>query len=383
MRAYATARRLRYDADLDQPGFLTALPIDPARRFNILRGALPGGADGMFFHQLALRQVTTPNGRRWVARAYTAAATRVPEAIGVLLRFQIGRNVMEDDRYWQVEELTGLDRWKLAVAPAADRAVLDPFLSGAVRDLVAGQGDAIPQGFTITFRCGCLSVQHEGHVETPFELDRLAHAAAHLGTALRTACARATRPLPFDAALPPPAWLGSVDEPLARIGRAEVYHGDRFADVVVDPGLDVPPDEQVRGWAEGVARQRGLVAEDALAFHRAFPRVTRAGQAFAVFRGQLPGTDVRGRLVAYAERQLQLPHSGVNAALVPVRSGIADAPTQTLADGLAAGVRGGVLNVSRLRLEPGLEGGDLDRLATEAVEIAESWGVLDRRGGDV
>lgn len=143
------------------------------------------------------------------------------------------------------------------------------------------------------------------------------------------------------------------------------------------PGLDVPADEQVRAWIGGVARQRGLVAEDALAFHRAFPRVTRAGQAFAVFRGQLPGTGVSGRLVAYAERQIQLPHSGVNAALVPVRAGTADAPTQTLAEGLAAGVRGGVLNVSRLRVEPGLGGGELDRLATEAVEIAGSWGVLD------
>ena len=381
-KAYAAARGLRYTDNLDHPGFLAALPVHVDRRFDVLQGTLPGGEEGLVFHEIELHSVPTRQSLKLVPRLVTAAAVRVPEATGLLLRFEVGHghNVVEEDRYWGNETLDlGLDGWKLAVAPMADRAVLDPLIGGILKDVVAAApGEPVDKHLRIAFRCGTLVVRQEGYIESPSGFDLLCGRAGRVAAGMRAACAGATQPLPFDAELPAPSWLGTHEEPLLRADGMTVFSGDHLADVVAVPGLDVPPDDTVKEWIEGIARTRGLVIEDAIAFHRAFPRATRAGQAFAVFRGPLPGTEVPGRLVAYAERRLELPHSGVNAALIPVGPDVPDARPEPVGENTAAGIRGGMLNISRFRLEPGLDGGDLDRLAGEAVEVARSRGVLAR-----
>src|SRR5262249_56673595 len=74
------------------------------------------------------------------------------------------------------------------------------------------------------------------------------------------------------------------------------------------------------------ARDHGLIIEDRRRYHAAFPTLPVPGRVIAVMRGQLPGTDVVGRVAWHAERSESTRNVGRNAVLVSAAPDAKDTP---------------------------------------------------------
>ncbi|MCB1006680.1 MAG: hypothetical protein KDB35_21035 [Acidimicrobiales bacterium] len=199
----------------------------------------------------------------------TAVLLRVPEA-ALLPRLVIRRS----DRMSGVGNTDlgplGLGGYRLAgtVAP--------PALVQAV--LAAGAGQvlaSLPYPFVeARYAYGSLALRCNGYLVDESALDALVSQACGIAAALRSAAAPLLAPRPFQVALEPdvggpPEWA---------------------------PWYPVTNHLWTNGFRDLAARH-DLVMEQPADLHRANPRLPVAGVAHGVLRGNLPGTQVPGRLV--------------------------------------------------------------------------------------
>lgn len=326
-RAFAAERGLEY---LDEPktlaGWKQALARFPEYMHNQMRGPLPGGRNGVLFHEsfeinssgegdnvrydvpggyhsvyfkgkgsatwLNLipfigwmfskdrRDDDVPFGfnRIWVP--CTVAAVHVPEVTGVAGSFLVHREErMAGD---------GLDLARVGLPRVEIRA--EPSLPDDLVDaLMGGQHAAFQHGWAggyleVRFGGGTLVVRRNGYLP-PEELDRLATEINRLADHFAAVCAPRNDPQPFDTQLPAASF-----DPSNYLG-------------------PLPPGEWQTG-AQAFAEQRGLVHEDPRAFHLAFPTLPHPGEAVAVMR------DAEGRRVVYYAEQPVREKQNVRGALL-------------------------------------------------------------------
>jgi hypothetical protein len=135
--------------------------------------------------------------------------------------------------------------------------------------------------FQIVVWWGTLVVRRNGFLR-PQDLDELAQAASLLAERLRQVCLPLAEPERFDTELPPP--------PSSARELPAGFH----------------PGEEWQKRALGVAERHGLVLENPVAYHRAFPSVPVPGTAYIVLRGEIPHVGM-GRLVVHRERDAIRP----------------------------------------------------------------------------
>jgi len=146
-----------------------------------------------------------------------------------------------------------------------------------------------------------------------------------------------------------------------------------------------------------IGTERGLTLEDTRHFYTTFPSLNAPGEAFGVFRGQLPGTTITGRLLCCAERPIGIPAEverllkdpggpvGCDVAVISIEAGATPTPPEgEPANDLRIAVGDGVLTAWRPRPRWQADGPALDRLAGDAVGIANQRDLLpavSKRGG--
>jgi hypothetical protein len=304
---YAASRGLSFYDQAVLGAFASLLPAFPEYTFNVMRGVLPGGRYGALQHQLeeievdqegirgngsfygskytyknpgGLLNLISPvdiisekapteafaNNAAWAPT--TKVTIRVPEA--ALLPQLLVRRA---DRFtlWGNPKLDpyGLPGFKIGQDDLPDD-LLTAVFSGPVGQVLA----SLPYPYVeMRLRHGAVALQRNGYASTEAELDQLAQAGCAIAEGLRAVAAPLLQPQPFTAELPPPT---SAHSPLA-------------------PWF-FRPDES---WADGLQRaaaERGMVQEDPVAYHQAFPTVPVPGTALGVFRGTIPGSNRFGRL---------------------------------------------------------------------------------------
>jgi hypothetical protein len=330
LRPWARSHGLQFNGNELIAGAVPALPPDPDHRFNVVAG-LPGGVRGGVAHVV---ERVTDNGVDQARPIFawapgTVVALPVPEAVGALLRFHAAAPDRVAENEWARRVDLGATGFAASAAPATDPQVLRALLDAGVDGALTGE----PGARGVHFAFGCLWVECAGYLDAG-AIEAVANRAARMADALREASLRALPAAPFDAPLPPPTWLDR-----AAPGGTAVFTGRE------GEGLDAPVfTPALAAFVREVPGKRGLIAEDALAFHRAFPHAPLRGQAIAVFRGTF-GSGRPGRVVATNE--LPLPDRiGSDVALVAVDA--PDGPVQGAPDGVLASVAGGLLSVRRL-----------------------------------
>ncbi len=415
---YANSRGLSYRGQRAQLGYVAAFPMTEDLQFNVLRGTLPGGEEGVLYHEVKLHEEGMTSGQfygvqvedtfqmkdlatliplvgekhRYFRVPYTVCAIRVPQAQGAIVGLDIGRDkerVIHADRPGEGSNLpfvTGpqmwagtkldyvqLPGWRAAWRGRAQQEVIDQVLAGPIVQLLAL---ARPLGFRAEFRYGTLILTQQHFLKTPEELDLHAQTASWLAGALRYICNAQAKPQPFDADLPPASWAEQIEK----------LPDDKFE------GLD----GQSFSKAHWIAKERGLVSEDPFEFHRAFCDMPVPGEAFAVFRGNLAGTSIRGRLVSALERRMfppppdwdrivRLPDGqwGCDSVLFPVRGDVPDQHSdvgEIWGEQSRYAIRRGVFVAWRARLHSQTNGEEWDELATDALAFAGNEGLLTAAG---
>ncbi|HYI18308.1 MAG TPA: hypothetical protein VD836_06340 [Solirubrobacteraceae bacterium] len=436
LRSYADARGLEYCGSATQVDYIPAFPLTSELQFNVLRGTLPGGEQGILYHEVDLLDEATASGTfygqkvslsqarpedlisltgitgepvRYFKVPHTTAAIRIPPAQGPLVGFDVGRSGErvihaapkgEGFKAGFTLDLSFLSRRKKR--KQSEEPLLQgpqPFIGrdlaymglpdwriayrgradeAVVEQLIAGPlSDVLaadpPVGFRITFAYGVLVVTRQHFLKEHDELDEFARRACRLAGRIRELCAANASPRPFETELEPPPWAAKIDE-----SPDETWVG---------------MDNQDLAGFHAIARERGLDSEDPFAFHRAFCDLPVPGEAYGVMRGRLPGTSLFGRVVAGVERTIsgppaywdrilgELPHGpcGSDAVLVAVRPDAPDAHPDTgmpWGDGGFA-VRRGVLVAWQPRLgTPQADGGKLDQLVSTVARLAEDQRLL-------
>lgn len=357
LRVYADERGLEY---LGQPqsllaGWKQALPRFPEYAFNLTRGALPGGAFGVMYHEAFeigssgegdtvrfdvpggyhstyykgvgsatalsflpfigwmfskdrsdVNEVPFGLNRIWVP--CTVVAVRVSEPIGVAPEFKF-LNAERAGRH------TGRDLAQFALPDT--KVVAWPELPDDLLALLMDDPHRLVHqrwvgGYIeVRYAGGTLVLRRNGFLRDPAMLDQLAMDAGGTARQFADACLPRTEPRPFEQDLPPRPAVDPAD-----------------LEAPVDP-FAIPPGEWSKGFME-YAERHGLVHEDPRAFHSAFPTLPSPGQAVAVMRGTLPGTSVEGRVVYYAEHPVR-ERQNVRGAIV-FRTGHDDTPPEGVVD---------------------------------------------------
>ena len=305
LAAYAEERGLEFFPEASGfAGFGQAMPRVKEHGFNLMRGVLPGGEYGVLFHEAwqiestgegSSRRLLVPGpyygavhkgrgsanllsfipvigevlGRSSVETETqivpsTVAALHLPEATGVAPAFWIRSEERAGKHAGEKLDGVGLPGFKLH----SDEKPGEPPVTEELRALIAdGQTAEVIRSwqgagfFEIRFAYGTLVLRCNGYLPDP---DRLARDAV----AVRRHLAEALAPL--NAPRAPEDELGPPRE--------------------ID--ISIPPEPQWQNGFNEFAERHGLVFEDTLEFHRAFPRMPHPGQAVAVMRGQ-------GRRVVY------------------------------------------------------------------------------------
>ncbi|HEX2086626.1 MAG TPA: hypothetical protein VHF89_13160 [Solirubrobacteraceae bacterium] len=338
---YADRRGLELLGNAMLAGWKRAQPRFPEYQFNVMRGPLPGGGYGVLLHELfevdprhglggTLHHVHrhTP-GQSWrsflpnrtdipilgnfldppreegppepfdadaVWIPCTVAAVHVPEAIGLAPWLHVQRaERLPAATSPPARDLApfGLPGWRLLAEPAIPDDVVGDLAAGPAADVLGGHQDGYLE---VDFGYGTLRLRRNGYLAAAAALDAHAGDAVALGRHLAAVALARAAPRPFEEALPPPVWEESeLPAPWAR----------SFVDY---------------------ARTHGLEHEDPLAFHRAFPTTPSPGRAVAVMRGRLPGGEVHGRLVYYAEHDVAARQNVRGAVVLRPRDGVEETP---------------------------------------------------------
>ena len=372
--------------------------------FNVVRGELPGGAYGVLCHEVRIYDIDTrgvfrggeilgsgdsvgtfmldminplPTGSGdggFFKVPYTSAGTRVPH-VGSISGLRIARRgerpmlsspFLETWRERPLDDLGVRDHWVASVRKHSDEAVVERLLAGPIRELLSRQQGL---GFEIRIEYGQVIVSRQDFLERDEDLDGLVKTAEDLGRAVAATCAPATaQPALGTTAIEPPQWLAAV--------RAK-------------------PKDKHTLWPIGALLERvvqaaddfDMAVEDPRAFHRTFPSLSVPGEAFGVLRGRLPGTELHGRLLCGAEREMVIPQelrkllkdpggaAGSDVAVLGVGpDATPTGPGGDIDQGLRVVVRDGVLVASRIR--PSWQA---DRQALEQLS-ADVAVVVSRRG---
>ena len=431
---YATARGLEQCGNKAQGGYIPAFPLTSELQFNVLRGKLPGGEDGILYHEVKLldeqyasgtfygQKVSLSQARaedlvaltgitgeptRFFKAPHTTAAVRIPQAQGAIVGLDVGRggervlHAAPDGEAFSAGftlDLSFLSRKKkkkddapMQQGPQAwiGRELHDIELGDwrvayrgraqkeVVEQIIAGPLKELlwmapPLGYRIRFQYGVLFVNQQHFLKTTEELDLFTERVSWLAQRIREICVAAAQPQPFGTEVPEPTWAAKIDA-----APDETFMGI---------------DSQNLGAFHAIARERGLASEDPYAFHRAFPDLPVPGEAYGVMRGTLPGTSITGRVVAgidrivagppaYWDRVLEeLPHgpTGSDTVLIPVRPDVPDAHPD---DGMEWGdggfaVRRGVLVAWQPRATADADGPAMDALVGHVVALAEQQQLL-------
>jgi hypothetical protein len=235
---YAARRGLEVVRAGTPTGFRAALPVFEEYRFNVLLGSLPGGSDGLLFHELmevphrgsasmsgTLYGVFVRTPGRWRIRDFlpdrsdipyigellsllenprddgsprvpldtesvwipcTVAATQVPEATLPLLRIdRRHHHVPYDFAHHGRLDFAGLPGWHLRADSEPSDAVLARLLDGPLRELLRRREDRF---FQLLVLRGTLIARRNGFAKDPAALDELASDLAVAAQAIRRAC---------------------------------------------------------------------------------------------------------------------------------------------------------------------------------------------------
>jgi hypothetical protein len=391
---YAAMRGLEMLGSRNPAGFFAALPLDPALQFNVVRGPLPGGEQGILFHEVLPLPVSDngrpinegtlhgfrfdpPTERQGIRGALnmvpvlgdvidvtiselrdegtddplascvgvpcTVVAVLVPEAATVTA-FTIDNRPKPAIVPHHREKLGD---WTLLSREALVPEVLRRFLSDRTREAMRVLGTRPYAKLEVSY--GTLVVRVDGYQSDDAELDTLARAACLIAAELRAAGELVADRRPFGEPLP------AVDWP-----ESGVSASGRF-----------PPDP----WLEPLhayARERRLTLEEPTAYHRAFPSLAVPGRAFAVMRGTL-ADGVQGRIAWHTEKSIVTRNDGRNAVLLPAAPGVEPTPRAgvRLADeALNYWIGDGIFAVWELRSKD-LRGdlGDMDALVRRALAL--------------
>jgi hypothetical protein len=432
---YANARGLEHCGSATQVDYIPAFPLTSELQFNVMRGALPGGEQGILYHQVDLLDEETAAGTfygskvslsqarpedlisltgitgepiRYFKVPHTTAAIRIPQAQGPLVGFDVGRSnervihaAPEGEAFKSgfTLDLSFLRRRKKGKSEEPLFQGPQPFIGRdlaymalpdwriafrgraqkeVVEQVIAGPLKDLlaadpPLGYRITFAYGVLIVTRQHFLKQDQELDSFAEGASWLAARIREICVANSRPQPFETELPPPAWAAKIDE-----APGETWQG---------------MDSQDLAGFHAITRERGLAPEDPFEFHRAFSDLPVPGEAYGVMRGTLPGTSVFGRVVAGVERTIagppaywdrildELPHGpcGSDTVLLALRPDAPDAHPDTgmpWGDGGFAVRRGVLVAWQPRRGSAQADGAQLDALARSVVALAGDQGLL-------
>jgi hypothetical protein len=401
LAAYAAQHGLEALGSTNPAGFFAALPLDPQLQFNVLRGTIPGGEQGILFHHVLPFPVsadgtTSTSGTLYgisfnsgsarprmrdglsmfpvvgtmidvaiselrdegsddplascVGVPCTVAAVLVPEA--ALLDFTIDNRPKPAIVPHHREKLAGrgLDGWTLLARHAPDPRVLDRLLSPPTREAMRTLGSR-PYA-KLEVRYGTLVIRVNGYLSEDPELDALSELACCIAAELRAAGELLADRCPFVAPLP------AVDWP-----ESGVSASGRF-----------PPDPWLAPL-HAYAREHRMTLEDPIAYHRAFPSLAVPGQAFAVMRGTL-ADGVEGRVAWHTEKSIVTNNDGRNGVLLPAPAGAQATPRAGVRlpdEALNYWIGDGILAVWELRSKA-LRGdlGDMDALVRRALALRES-----------
>ena len=394
LTGYAAIRGLDALGSQNAAGYFAALPLDPALQFNVLRGPLPGGEQGILFHEVLPLPVSNdgrpinagalhgfvfnpPTERQGVRGALnmipvlgdvidvaiselrdegtddslascvgvpsTVAAVLVPEAATVT-DFTIDNRPKPAIVPHHREDLDG---WTLLARDPPEPAVLTRFLSEPTREAMRVLGERPYAKLEVLY--GTLVVRVSGYLSDDAELDTLARTTCLLAAELRAAGELVADRKPFGEPLPAADWPESG-----------VSASGRF-----------PPDP----WLEPLhayAREHRLTLEEPAAYHHAFPSLAVPGRAFAVMRGAL-AEGMQGRVAWHAEKSIVTNNDGRNAVLMPAAPGAEPTPRAGVRlsdEALNYWIGDGVFAVWELRSKE-LRGdlGDMDALVRRALEL--------------
>ena len=223
---------------------------------------------------------------------YTSVGLRVPH-LGTLTGLHVARRserfMPDQDSTWQGtwrgRRLALSSDWVAAVRRHSEPRIAEALVRGPVTDLLSRPWGP---GFELRVEYGQVIVSQQGHLTRDEDLDALVAAAEQLAEGVRRICAPPLALATLDRPLPPPRWLPTVRR----------HPGDVHTLLPVRARLD---------RVVAIADERGLAIEDPRAFHTAFGAIDVPGEAFAVLRSQLPGTELTGRLLCCAERPMYIP----------------------------------------------------------------------------
>jgi hypothetical protein len=378
---YATARGLDMLGSRNAAGFFAALPLDEQLQFNVMRGPLPGGEQGILFHHVLPVPVSPDgSGAGLVGCVYKqpgaklrirdffgnlipladllvdavtdlrrpaevtdplASCVGVPCTVGAVLVPEAALEQFTIDNQPKPRFVSHhrekIGDWTLLSREPPDPRLLERFLSDTTREALRHLDSRAYAKLEVKY--GTLVVRVNGYLRDEAELDGLAQLTCALARELRAAGDLIADRRPFDRPLPAPEQ------------RAPEPWGDAL---------------------DAYAWKHRLALEDPAAYHRAFPSLAVPGRAFGVLRGEL-ADGVIGRVAWHTEKSLATNNDGRNAVLLPARPGAEPTPRAgiRLADeALNYWIGDGMLAVWELRSKE-LRGdlGDMEALVRRALEL--------------
>jgi hypothetical protein len=283
-------------------------------------------------------------------RARRTVSVRVPH-LGTLTGLHVARRserAVAPSRAWREQPLELSCDWIAAVRRHSDPGVVDALLHGPIAALLSDQH---APGFELRVEYGQVSVSRLSGDEDLIDV------AERLADAVRRLCASPRSLAAFSRPLPPPRWLPSVRR-----------HPE-------DAHLLTPTHARV-DRVVAIADARGLAVEDPRAFHTAFGAINVPGEAFAVLRGRLPGTELTGRLLCCADRPLHSdPAGSAGCDVAALEVARATLPEGGVEGDLRVAIADGVLTAWRPRESRQADGPALDRLAADVATIVRRRGL--------
>ena len=358
---WALRRGLTPHGHHPQPGYLSVTcPWSEDVLYSVVRGPFGAGAEGVVCHEVRFSGTySTP---------FTSAGLRVPH-LGTLTGLYVARRSEHSagpNGAWREQVLELSCDWVAAIRRHSDPRVVDALLHGPITALLEGQH---APGFDLRIEYGQVVASRQTFLTADADLDALVDVAERLAEAVRRLCAPSRALAAFDRPLPPPRWLPSVRR-----------HPE-------DAHLLLPTRARV-DRVVALADERDLMVEDPRAFHTAFPGINVPGEAFAVLRGRLPGTELTGRLLCCAERPLHMPEElapllshpggsgGCDVAVLEVAAATpATAPEGEVEGDVRVAIADGVLTAWRPRRGWQADGPALDRLAADVATIVRRRGL--------
>lgn len=365
LSGYAASRGLDFRGQAGIAGYFGAFTFTSELQWNVIRGVLPGGRNGVLLHHVGVLDPHSSSGQFYGKKSEkvggisaadfiplsdlfspsveffrlpeTRIAFRLPASVSTLVGFHVARRGERARGRSSADFLAtrglGHEEWRLIADDKADPDLLERVVRGPLGDALASSGAL---GFTVEYAFGQLLVTRQDFLSDPDDLDAFCRGAVAIADGIAALDPPGAVPTDFDAPLPEPYWLASVS---ALLDERHIHASSG-------------------AWLEGMvayALQRGMTVEDPAAFHSAFAALPLPGAAFGVAAG--PGI----RVAAACERRIkdidvykkQWPDAGLvigcNMVLMPTRAADTEPGDGLIHPGARYAVRDGVLLVYGVR----------------------------------